>query len=73
MKHIYSCKKINTENITISYENIFGEDIRNMKMVYTRFKDNLEKIQQEEEYTMGSSIVDPLYNDYTAMNNKLTN
>ena len=64
MKHIYSCKNFNTENMTTSYENIFGDDIRKMKMVYRRFKNNLEKMHKLEESAMGSSFVDPLYNDY---------
>ena len=38
VQNIYSCKKINNEDMTISYENIFGKDIWKMKMVYRRFK-----------------------------------
>ena len=34
--------------------------------VYERFKNNLEKGQNMEDFTMGSNIVDRLY-DYTAM------
>ena len=67
MKHLYSCKRLNIETMKTPYENIFGEDVRKMKIVYERFKNNLEKCISMEESPMGSSFVDPLYG------NKLTN
>ena len=70
MKHLYSCRKFNTEKIEISYEEIFDEDTKKMKIVYERFKNNLEKRQNMEDSTMGSNIVDSLYvhgYGYTAM------
>ena len=45
---------------------LFGEDMRKMKIVYDRFKSNLEKCRSMEESAIGSSFVDPLYY-YTAM------
>ena len=66
MKHLYSCKRLNIETMKTPYENIFGEDVRKMKIVYERFKNNLEKCISMEESAMGSSFVDPLYY-YTAM------
>ena len=66
MKHLYSCKRLNIETMKTPYENIFGEDVRKMKSVYERFKNNLEKCISMEESPMGSSFVDPLYY-YTAM------
>ena len=41
MKHIYLI--FNNEDMKISYENIFDEDIRKMKIVYERLRKNLEK------------------------------
>ena len=46
----------------------YGEDMRKMKIVFKRFKSDLEKCKNMGESAMGSSFVDPLYNG-----NKLTN
>ena len=45
----------------------YGEDMRKMKIVFKRFKSDLEKCKNMGESAMGSSFVDPLYSDYTAM------
>ena len=43
MAHIYECKYLNKENITINYENIFEDNVEKMKMILQRFKQNMEK------------------------------
>ena len=43
MAHIYECKYLNKEKITINYENIFTDNIEKMKMILERFKQNMEK------------------------------
>ena len=43
MAHIYECKYLNKEKITIKYENIFTDNVEKMKMILNRFKRNMEK------------------------------
>ena len=62
MEHIYSCKRLNTENKEVCYERIFGEDVRKMKIVYERFRNNLEKSKKYEDTMLhGIPFGDPLY------------
>ena len=58
MKHIYSCKILNLENLKTPFEEIFHDDTRKQKIVFARFKNNYEKYLQGIQY-----YVDPLYND----------
>ena len=65
MKHIYSCKMLNTENPNITYEKIFENDVKNQKIVFERFKTNYEvrEKKMETENTRQRILdVDPLYN-----------
>ena len=67
MKHIYSCKMLNNEKIEAPYEEIFGEEIKNQKRIYERFKKNLEKIENKKTIIHhGILKSDPLY-DFTVM------
>ena len=43
MAHIYECIYLNKEKITTQYENIFKENVENMKIILKRFKQNMEK------------------------------
>ena len=43
MKHIYTCKSLNSGKITDEYENIFSEDLTKQSKVYRRFQQNIEK------------------------------
>ena len=60
MKHIYTCKKLNEEEIFIEYEEIFTENVKNQKMILKRFKKNFESYQYEDNYH-GIPCGDPLY------------
>ena len=60
MKHIYTCKKLNEEEIFIEYEEIFTENVKNQKMILKRFKKNFESYQYEDNYD-GIPCGDPLY------------
>ena len=41
MKHVYT-SNMNQENKDIQYEKIFGDNRKQMKMIYTQFKTNYE-------------------------------
>ena len=39
VNHIYDCKMLNIKNEErLPYENIFGEDLKKMKIIYERFR-----------------------------------
>ena len=58
-KHIYTCdqNKENQENNILKYEEIFGENLKNMKKVYLRFKTSYEN---KEKNSPGDPLCDPL-------------
>ena len=60
MKHIYTCKKLNEEEIIIKYEEIFKENVQNQKIILKRFRKNFESYQYEDNYH-GIPCGDPLY------------
>ena len=43
MKHIYDSECLETENVEIPYENIYSENISEIKKVYLLFKMKFEK------------------------------
>ena len=47
MRHIYSCKYLNSEEPDEAYENIFSENLRTQSKVFIRFENNLKT---REEY-----------------------
>ena len=55
-EHIYTCDQTK-ENYNTKYEEIFGENLKNMKTVYLKFKKNYEK---KEIFTPGDPLCDPL-------------
>ena len=46
MAHIYECRYLNKEKITMKYENIFKENVEEMKIVLKRFKQNMKKREE---------------------------
>ena len=68
MNHIYDCKMFNIKNEErLPYENIFGEDLKKMKIIYERFRKNFEK-RENEKSSPRILNVDPLYSNHcTAM------
>ena len=46
MAHIYECIYLNKEKIITKYENIFKENVENMKIILKRFKQNMEKREE---------------------------
>ena len=66
MVHIYTCKKLSGEKEEKSFENIYKDCVKNMKIVLKRFESNFEKRQQiksEENAPHGiPAQVDPLSN-----------
>ena len=62
MRHIYTCNHLNLETTKIPFEKIFEDDVRKLKIIQERFKNNYERSLQ------GILIVDPLYNNnYTLL------
>ena len=43
MEHIYNCKKLNNRELNVKYENIYAENLKNMKIILSRFKENMLK------------------------------
>ena len=68
MNHIYDCKMFDIKNEErLPYENIFGEDLKKMKIIYERFRKNFEK-RENENSSPRILNVDPLYSNHcTAM------
>ena len=65
MAHIYKFRHLNKEKITTQYENIFKENVENMKIVLERFKHNMEKRekiqnQKQELYETFTGILFPV-------------
>ena len=46
MKHIYFCKKLNSEEPTLEYENIYSNNTEKVKIVYERFLENDKKREE---------------------------
>ena len=69
MNHIYDCKMFNIKNEErLPYENIFGEDLKKMKIIYERFRKIFEK-RENEKSSPRILNVDPLYSNHcTAIN-----
>ena len=42
MDHIYNCKKLNNSELNIKYENIYSENVKNLKMILNRFKQSMK-------------------------------
>ena len=51
MKHIYQCKYLNENEITVEYENIYRENERNMKTILNRFEMNM-KIREKNSHVI---------------------
>ena len=70
MEHIYLCQILNPENTKIGYEGIFEENLRKMKIIYERFRINLENRKNYEDKMLhGIPNGDPLY-EYTVVDVK---
>ena len=57
-EHIYICEKLNKEKPTIKYEHIFGDNLKMMKNVLSRFEKNM--IERERNLHQEILICDPL-------------
>ena len=58
MKHIYICK-LKQEETEVEYETIFGENLKQMKKVYSQFKINYEN-REKQKINPRDSNCDPL-------------
>ena len=61
-KHIYTCGKLNEENIRINFEEIFKDNVKNHKLILERFRKNFEILEKyEDNKNYHGILVDPLY------------
>ena len=69
MEHVYHCRKLNANEIKVKYENIYKENVENMKFIMNRFNENMKK--REILLERGSSheilVCDPLQYNNVAM------
>ena len=62
MKHIYTCKILNEEDVLIRYEDIFQENVKNQKIILKRFRKSFETCKKHEVKSHhGIQNSDPLY------------
>ena len=62
MRHIYTCNILNPETPKIPFDKIFENDVRKLKVIQERFKNNFEKSLQGIH-----NYVDPLHNNLCAV------
>ena len=43
MKHMYYCKALNNIELKVDYENMFQGEIKNMKLIFNRFEQKMNK------------------------------
>ena len=68
MNHIYSCKIKNSQIEKVPYKMIFGNDIKQMKIISERFRKIFEEKDLEKRNILPRILkVDPLYSIYTGM------
>ena len=63
MRHIYYCKKLNSEDVKQNFEKIFEENVITQKIVLERFRKNFENRDCH-----GILNVDPLYSTVMEIN-----
>ena len=66
MNHIYVCSHLNSEKVEIEYEEVYGENVENIKTILKRFEYNMENREQctnkkENEIDQEILVCDPLY------------
>ena len=50
MAHIYYCKELNNREPDVKYENINGENIKELKYIQERFRKNLIEKEKKENF-----------------------
>ena len=61
MEHIYYCKYLNKEKTEVNYDEIFGENLNNLKWISRRFEHNLsERNKKENKISQAILDSDPL-------------
>ena len=48
MEHIYNCRYLNTEKAELDYEEVYGENVSEIKQILKRFEHNMNN---RENYT----------------------
>ena len=59
MKHLYICD-LNEKNSNIKYEEIFGENLEKMRIVYQNFRTNYENKREQKVIIPRDPLCDPL-------------
>ena len=57
MEHIYYFKYLNKEKTEVNYDEIFGENLNNLKWISRRFEHNLSE-RNKKENKIGQEILD---------------
>ena len=61
--HVYNCKYLNKEKSTENFENIYENNLNQMKYILNRFKNNMkqrEKLLEDKETSQEILNCDPL-------------
>ena len=60
MKHIYECKMYNKENPEIEFNKIYNGNLNEQKMVFNKFKQNMQKREKMKEISHPSDQFNPM-------------
>ena len=66
MEHIYNCRYLNTEKAEFDYEEVYGENVSEIKQILKRFEHNMNNRENyrnkvEDEMDQGILECDPLF------------
>ena len=66
MEHIYNCRYLNTEKAELDYEEVYGENVSEIKQILKRFEHNMNNRENytnkvEDEMDQGILECDPLF------------
>ena len=63
MAHIYECINLNNKKVTMKYENIYTDNVENLKIVFKRFRKNMEEREKNQTKKLKSheTFTGPLF------------
>ena len=60
IEHIYNCKKLNTKEPKVEYEKINGDNLKEIKYIQERIKQNMKERENKKEIYQEILYCDPL-------------
>ena len=60
IEHIYNCKKLNTKEPKVEYEKINGDNLKEIKYIQERIKENMKERENKKEISQEILYCDPL-------------